>query len=117
MENNQLLAALQAKKIELVKAIKAKQKELDCFDVAEYYSEDDYKQDMREAYGTVTIVGYEYYAIDTLQKIDSIAFREMYNDYIDSLDKSNFDEYHELEEELEDLENELLEIEEQLENE
>ena len=116
MENNKL-AELQAKKTELVKAIKDKQKELDCFDVSEYYNEDDYKQDMREEYGTVNIMGYEYDAIDTLQKIDSIAFREMFNNYLDTLDKNDFKEYQELGEELEELENELLEIEGQLENE
>ena len=116
MENNQL-AELLAKRDELTKAIEAKRKELDCFDMSEYYGEGDYKQDMREVYGTVTIMGYEHYAIDTLQKIDSIAFREMYNDYTDSLDKSDFDEYKELEKELEELENELSEIDEQIENE
>ena len=113
MENNKL-AELQAKKTELVKAIKDKQKELDCFDVSEYYNEDDYKQDIREEYGTVNIMGYEYYAIDTLRKIDYIAFREMYNNHADSLEKSDFKEYRELEEELEELENELLDIEEQM---
>lgn len=116
MENNKL-AALQAKQSELLKAIKDKQKEIDCFDVSEYYGEDDYKQEMREAYGTVTVMGYEYSAIDTLQEIDYIAFREMYNNHIDNLDKNDFEEYQELEEGLEELENELLDIEDQIENE
>ena len=114
MENNKL-AVLQAKRDAFKKAIKDKQKEMDCFDVSEYYGEDDYKQDMREAYGTVTVIGYEYSAIDALYELDSIAFREMYNDYTDSLDKGDFEEYRELEEELEELENELSEIEEQIE--
>lgn len=119
MENNKL-AELQAKKNELVKAIKDKQKEIDCFDVSEYYDEDMFIEEMREEYGTVNIMGYEYNAIDALYELDSIAFREMYNDYTDSLDKGDFEEYRELEEQLEELENELLEIEdeiEQLENE
>ena len=119
MENNQL-AALQAKQSELVKAIKDKQKAMDCFNLSECYSADEYKRDMRENYGTVNIMGYEYNAIDALYELDSIAFREMYNNYMDELDKNDFEEYQELEEELEELENELLEIEdeiEQLENE
>lgn len=116
MENNKL-AALQAKKTELLKAIKNKQKEMDCFDVSEYYDESMFIEEMREEYGSVNIMGYEYNAIDALYELDNIAFREMYNDYTDSSDKSDFEEYKELEEELEELENELLEIDEQLENE
>ena len=119
MENNQL-AELQAKRDELIKAIKDKQKEIDYFDVSEYYGEDMFIEEMREEYGSVNIMGYEYSAIDALYKLDNIAFRGMYNDYIDSSDKNDFKEYRELEKELEELENGLLEIDdeiEQLENE
>ena len=119
MENSKL-TALQAKRDALKKAIKAVQKKMERFDVSEYYDEDMFIEEMREEYGTVNIMGYEYNAIDALYKLDNIAFREMYNDYTDSLDKSDFGEYKELEEELEELENELLEIDdeiEQLENE
>ncbi len=116
MENNKL-AELQAKKNELVKAIKDKQKEIDCFDVSQYYNEDMFIEEMREEFGMVKIIGYAYYAIDTLQEIDNIAFREMFNNHIDTLDKNDFEEYQELEEELLELEEELLELEDQIENE
>ena len=119
MENNHL-AVLQAKKTELLKAIKAVQKKMDRFDVSEYYDEDMFIVEMLEEYGTVNIMGYEFNAIDALYELDNIAFREMYNNHIDTLDKSDFEEYRELEKELEELENELLEIEDeikQLENE
>lgn len=119
MENNHL-AVLQAKKTELLKAIKDKQKEIDCFDVSEYYNEDMFIEEMREEFGMVKVMGYKYYAIDTLREIDNTAFREMFNNHLDTMDKGEFDEYKELEEELEELENELLEIDdeiEQLENE
>lgn len=119
MENNKL-AALQAKRDELIKAIKAVHKKMDCFDVSEYYDEDMFIEEMLEEYGTVNIVGYEYNAIDALYELDNTAFREMFNNHLDTLDKGGFDEYKELEEELEELENELLEIDdemEQLENE
>lgn len=119
MENNKL-AVLQAKRDALKKAIKYKQKEIDCFDVSEYYDEDMFIEEMREEYGSVNIMGYEYNAIDALYELDSIAFREMFNNYLDTLDKNDFDEYQALEEELEEIENELLDIEdeiEQLENE
>ena len=114
MKNNRL-AALQAKRDALKKAIKYKQKEIECFDVSEYYDENMFIEEMRAEFGTVNIMGYEYNAIDALYELDSIAFREMYNNHIDTLDKSDFGEYKELEEELEELENELLEIDEQIE--
>lgn len=114
MKNNQL-AALQAKRDELVKAVKDKQKEIDRFDVSEYYDEDMFIDEMREEFGTVNIMGCEFNAIDALYELDSIAFREMYNNHLDTLDKGEFEEYQELEEGLEELENDLLEIEEQIE--
>ena len=117
MENNHLLAALQAKQSELVKAIKDKQKELDCFDVSLYYDEEMFMEEMCEEYGSVNIMGYKYNAIDALCELDNTAFREMYNNHIDTLDKNDFEEYQELEEELEELENELIEIDDQIENE
>lgn len=116
MKNNQL-AALQAKRDELVKAVKDKQKEIDCFDVSEYYDEDMFIEEIREEYGSVNIMGYEYNAIDALYELDNIAFREMYNNHIDTLDKNDFEEYQELAEELEEIENKLLDINNQIENE
>ena len=116
MKNNHLVV-LQAKKTELLKAIKDKQKEIDCFDVLDYFDGEMLIDELREEYGTVDIMGYEYNAIDALYELDNIAFREMYNNHIDTLDKNDFEEYQELAEELEELENELLDIEDQIENE
>ena len=116
MENNQL-AVLQAKRDALKKAIKAVQKKIDCFDVSEYYDEEMFFDEMQEAFGYIDIMGIQYSAVHTLRKIDYIAFSEMYNNHIDTLDKSDFEKYKELEEELEELENELLDIEDQIENE
>lgn len=114
MKNNQL-AELQAKRDALKKASKSVQEKMDHFDVSEYYDEGMFIEEMREVWGTVNIMGCEFNAIDALHELDNIAFREMYNDYTDSLDKSDFKEYRELEEELEELENELLDIEDELE--
>ena len=123
MENNQL-AALQAKRNELKKAIKDKQKAMDYFDVSDYYDEEMFFDEMHEAFGYIDIMGIQYSAVHTLRKIDYIAFSEMYNNHINTLDKSDFEKYkeleeelEELEEELEELENELLDIEDQIENE
>ena len=41
----------------------------------------------------------------------------MYNNHVDTLDKSDFEKYREMEEELEELKNELLEIDDKIENE
>lgn len=116
MENNQL-AALQAKRGELIKAISMKQKEMDCFDVSQYYDEDDYKRDMREQLGIADVIGGygSFYHIDIVYELSYTTFRTMYNDYTDELDKNDLEEYQELEEELEELENGLMEIEEQIE--
>lgn len=114
MENNKL-AELQAKCDALKKAIKYKQRAMDYFDVTDYYDEDMFIEEMEEAWGYVEIMGMQYSAVDTLRKVDSIAFREMYNNHIDTLDKNDLEEYRELEEDLEELENELLEIEEKIE--
>ena len=116
MENNKL-AELQAKRDELKKAIKDKQKEIDCFDVSEHYSEDDYKQDMREELGIADVIGCcgSLYHIDILFEMCYTTFCTTYNDYMGILNKSDFEEYRELEKELEELENELLEVEEQIE--
>lgn len=116
MKNNHL-AALQAKRDALKKVIEDKQKAMDYFNLSYYYGEEKFVDEMHEAFGYVDIMGIQYSAVHTLRKIDYIAFSEMYNNHIDTLDKSDFEEYKELEEELEELENELSEIEEQIENE
>lgn len=114
MEKQTKLSALLEKRDELVKAIKEKQKELDCFDASEYYSEEDYIKEMRKELGAADVVGgYGLYHIDIVYKLDYTSFRNMYNNYLDELNKYNFDEYKEMEDELAEVEKEI----EQLENE
>ena len=116
MENSKL-AALQAKRDALKKAINDKQKEMDCFDVHDYYDEETFFDEMNEEFGYVEIMGIQYSSVYALRKIDYIAFGEMYNNHVDTLDKSDFEKYKEMEEELEELKNELLEIDDKIENE
>ena len=99
MENSKL-AALQAKRGELIKAISMKQKEMDCFDVSCYYTEFDYQSDMQDP------------AIDNVFETDYKKFRTMYDNHINMIDKSQFVGYQQLEEELKELENELAGVEE-----
>ena len=80
MENNQL-AALQAKRYKrykLIKAIKAKQEELDCFDVEKNYDEDMFVKHLG-AGGKVVFMWREYESVDTMQKVNNIAFQEMFS--------------------------------------
>ena len=118
LENSKLaeLQAKSSKRYKLIKAIAAKQEELDCFNVEKNYDEDMFIKDVGGACGKVIFMGCEYDSIETMQKVNSDAFQKMYNDYIETLDENDFEEYQELAEELEELENELLEIEEKIEN-
>ena len=115
---NNKLAELQAKRYKrykLIKAIKAKQEEIDCFDVEKNYDEDMFVKHLGGAGGKVVFMWREYESVETMQKVDSSAFQEMFRDYVDGLDKGDFGEYRELEEELKQLENELLEIDDEIE--
>ena len=74
MENNRLVA-LQEKRDELKKEIKEKQKEADCFDVSEYYDAEMFLDGMREEYGAVDIMGYEYNAISALYELAYFVYK------------------------------------------
>ena len=74
MENSKL-AALQAKRDELKKAIKEKQKEADCFDVSEYYNAEMFLDGMREEHGAMEIMGYDYSAISALYELAYFVYK------------------------------------------
>lgn len=105
---NTLKAAIEAKKSE----IKAKQAEMDSFEIE--VSDSDYDESL-DSEGAVNVCGMEFYPSDILKNCDPIAYRCGKNDYADSLDKEDQEEYKDLESELEDLENELEDLEAELE--
>lgn len=107
----------------LKKEISEKEKEIQCFDVAEYISEESYDEYLDDCYGEIDICGMTYMASDALKSVDPIAYRCGFYDYANSIEPESIDEYNELveeketlEEELADLEEELADMEEELEN-
>lgn len=65
---------------------------------------DDWIDDLE---GPITVCGMQYCASRVLKEIDSVAYRCAKVDYEDGLDKSDFDDYQQLELRLESLEEEL----------
>lgn len=93
--------------------INDKQKELESFDISAHFDESDFKAYFRHE--TVEVLGRSFRALDVLEEMDYTAFREGFNNWLDDLDPSDCDEYREIEEEKEKLEDELLDLEEELE--
>ena len=83
--------------------------------------DDDRYDDMLDEPGIMTDdgmvhIGMLTYAVSqVLKEIDPTAYRCGKNDFIDSMDKDEFKEYQELEEELQELEDELDELENEIE--
>ncbi len=50
----------------------------------EYELEDMFNDFLNECYGTVKIAGYEYDTASVLKEIDEIAYREGFNNWLDS---------------------------------
>ena len=107
----QLESDIDAKQAE----INAKRSEIDGFDKSDYVSEEQYDDMLNDCYGEVEVAGMTFSARRVLEELDNTAYRCGYNDYVDSIDLAEIDEYRELEEQLEELEGELEELEEQLE--
>lgn len=104
----ELKAAIESKKLE----IKEKQAEIDAFEIE--VSDSDYDESL-DSDGPVNVLGMEFYPSDILKNCDPIAYRCGKNDYIDSLDKEDNDDYQDLISEKDDLESELEDLEAELE--
>ncbi len=101
-------AAIEAKKLE----IKAKQSEMDSFEIE--VSDSDYDEHL-DSEGEIDVGGLTFYPSDIIKNCDPIAYRCGKNDYIDSLDKEDNDDYQDLISEKDDLESELEDLEAELE--
>lgn len=66
--------------------------------------------EMLDEEGPVDVAGLKFYPSQIWQELDPIALRCGLNDYVDSLDVTNDEDYKELEAELEELEAELEEL-------
>lgn len=94
--------------------IKAKQNEIDSFEIDPDDFENEYCEMLNEG-GPVKVAGLTFEADQIIRDLDPTAYRCGLVDYVDGIDKSEVKEYQRLEEELEELENELTDLENQLE--
>ncbi|AXN57867.1 hypothetical protein [Acinetobacter phage ABPH49] len=93
--------------------LKEKQAEMESYEISR--SDEDYMEYLDEVYGTVEIAGGTYNTGYALQQLDPTAFRGGLNDWTDSLDKEDEEDYKGLMEEEEELENEISDLEEKIE--
>lgn len=101
---------------ELGDLISEKRHDIEHFDKSEHASVDAYREMLEEAYEDVEVCGMLMCPVRILENLDPIAFDCGFNDYVDSLDPSEFAEYWRLEEELEALEAEESEVDEEINN-
>ena len=96
--------------------IKSIKDQMNNFDVADHYDEDEYYNEHLDSFGSVFISGGgEYEELRILREIDPIAFRQLYLDHCNAMEKVNIPAYIELQEEAESLEFELEDLESELE--
>lgn len=102
----------QAEKDTLIARIAELKKDIENFDKSEHCNEWDFEEMLNENYEEVNVCGYSYSAGAALCKLDPVAFREEFNNWVDSKDNEDFDEYNDLVSELEEAESELESLEE-----
>ena len=108
-----MINAVESKINDIQKQIKRKQKEIDHFEYS--CTEAEYDDFLDEIEGSVTVAGMEFYASDILKSCDPIAYRCGKNDYESNFDLDNLEEYNDLKDELELLEDQLSNLESELE--
>jgi len=107
------IATIKANIVSKTAEIKAKQSEMDNFEIT--VSESEYDDFLNDCYEEVEICGNTYSPAYALKMVDETAYNVGKSDYEDSLEKEENEEYKELAEELETLENELQDLEDELE--
>lgn len=83
------------------------EKELVNFEIDPDDFEEQYREMLEEISGPVKIGSYEYSAAHVLEEVDPTAYRCGLNDYVDSIDKEESDEYQAVKQELEEVESEI----------
>ena len=80
---------------------------------------DDYEDqfdDMLDESGTVEAGGYSFYPSRILKELDPVAYRCSLNDFVDSLDVEDSDEYQALQEEIDQLQSDIEYLEREIED-
>lgn len=112
--NKNVLIAHKEESIKSIKEeIKSLRKEQESIELSDFYTEEMFKNEFEHEFSMSRLAR-------ELENMDSPAFREEYNNYIDMLDREGefiktTEAYQEREEEIEELENTILEIEEEIE--
>lgn len=78
-------------------------RQLETFDVSDHFTPEQFKEVLDDTYGTIDVCGYTYDAGDLFELTDNIAFREEYNNYLDSLDLEEFAEYRAIQMQIEEI--------------
>ena len=92
--------------------INDKQKEIDHFEYS--CTESEYDDFLDEIEGSVTVAGMEFYPSDILKSCDPVAYRCAKNDYESNYDLDDVEEYNDLKDELELLEDRLSDLKSEL---
>ena len=82
-------------------SLEVKKQEMDDYEIDPESIEDSYKDCLNETHEMPN--GWDY--ADVLERMDPIMYRCGLNDYIDSFDKEEFEDYKELQEEFEEFDN------------
>ena len=97
------------RKHELELRIAELKRQIDIFEIDQDKHEESYKELIDEQ-GPVIVAGMKFTASRILEELDPTAFRCGLNDYVDSLELSDDEEYQALESELEEATDELNDI-------
>ena len=108
-----MINSVESKINDIQNQIDEKQKEIDSFEYT--CSEAEYDEFLDEIEGSVTVAGMEFYASDILKSCDPVAYRCGKVDYESNFDLDNLEEYNDLKDELEELEDQLSDLESELE--
>ena len=77
-------------------------------------TDDEYDEFLDEIEGSITVTGTEFFPSDILKSCDPIAYRCAKNDFESNYDLDNCEEYSDLKDELESLEDQLSDLENDL---
>ena len=107
-----MINAVESEIDDIQNQINDKQKEIDCFEYE--VSESDFDEYLDEVEGRVTVAGMEFYPSDILKSCDPVAYRCAKNDYESNYDLDDVEEYNDLKDELELLEDRLSDLKSEL---
>ena len=98
-------------------AIEDVQGMIEGLEISDVYDEEMFSDSMNDEHGDVSILGYEFDPVAALYELDPTSYYEEYNNWLDTLNIEESDEWNDLNDELRDLQEELEELMEELEEE